>query len=104
MDDDRDRIAAWLAVDVEALLADAPALRRRDIAVLVHTHREGERIQEALRARGIASVRHSQSDVLLSSEAGELARLLAAVLEPQRRARVGTALAGSLLGRVRFSW
>jgi exodeoxyribonuclease V beta subunit len=108
IDEDRERVAAWVAADIDQLLGERPVLddgktmrvlARRDIAVLVRTHLEGELAQAALRARGIPSVRHSQADVLLSAESLELARLLSAVLEPDRASRVATALAGRILGR-----
>jgi exodeoxyribonuclease V beta subunit len=52
-----------------------------DIAVLVGRHKEGERLQEVLTARGVPSVRYGKSSVFASGEAGDLLALLDAVLQ-----------------------
>ena len=104
----RGRTAEWLARDIEALIAEAPTLRlgdlsrplrADDIAVLVRTHLHGTVAQEALTARGIPSVRHSQDDVLRSPMAAQLRRVLAALLAPRKRKLVGAALVTSIVGR-----
>jgi exodeoxyribonuclease V beta subunit len=69
-----------------------------DIAVLVRTHQQAERIASALRARGINSVRSSQESVFWSEEAEMLERLLLALLEPRRGELLRAALVTPLLG------
>ena len=74
------------------------AVRPRDIAVLVRTHRQAAQISESLRERGIKSVQYSQESVFQSEEASQLEKLLQAVAEPANEARVKTALALPLSG------
>ncbi|MCP5418772.1 MAG: exodeoxyribonuclease V subunit beta [Chromatiaceae bacterium] len=69
-----------------------------DIALLVRTHRQGERIKHALNLLGISSVRSAQADVFHSESAIQLERLLKAVLQPAREALVRAALTTELLG------
>ena len=69
-----------------------------DIAVLVRTHREAEAVQAALRAHGLASVTLVQASVFASTEARQLARVLAALLDPTDPAAVRTCLATDLFG------
>ena len=63
-----------------------------DIAVLVRTHVQARIVETAMREAGIASVRHSQESVYQTHEAVELERVLIAILEPNREARVRAAL------------
>jgi exodeoxyribonuclease V beta subunit len=77
---------------------DGRPLAGGDFAVLVRTHQQGERIAQALRARGINSVRSSQQSVFWTLEAEYLEYLLLALLEPQRGGRLRAALATPLLG------
>ncbi len=79
------------------MIGDQP-LCGGDIAVLVRTHIQAERIASALRARGINSVRSSQESVFWSEEAEALERLLLALLEPQRGELLRAALVTPLLG------
>ena len=68
------------------------------IAVLVRTGRQAEKIREALLAQNIASVYMSdRSSVYDSAEAMDICRLLAACLEPTNERRVRAALATPLL-------
>ena len=69
-----------------------------DFAVLVRTHRQGERIARALLRLGVKSVRGSQESVYWSQEAEALERLLTALLEPRRTDLLRAALATPLLG------
>jgi exodeoxyribonuclease V beta subunit len=74
------------------------ALAAGDIAVLVRSHAHGRLMRRALARVGVASVELSQASIFASADADELARLLAAVLEPARlpllRAALGTVLLG----------
>ncbi len=94
-----DEIARLLALAgrKQARLDERP-LRGGDMAVLVRTHNQAERIAAALRGRGVNSVRTSQQSVFWSREAESLERLLLALLEPQRGALLRAALATPLLG------
>nr|WP_199066526.1 exodeoxyribonuclease V subunit beta [Chromobacterium sp. ASV5] len=74
------------------------ALKGGDVAVLVSTHRQGDRVREALRARGVASVALTQESVFASREAGELLALLRAWAEPANEARLRAALVTELAG------
>lgn len=107
VDEVRSSVAEATADEIARLLALAArggaaigesALCGGDIAVLVRTHKQAERIAAALSGRGINSVRSSQQSVFWSEEAEALERLLMALLEPQRAPLVRAALATSLLG------
>ena len=103
----RQRVAEATAAEITRLLQAAQSghltvaarpLRGGDIAVLVRKHSQGERIAQALAARGIHSVRTAQDNVFLSREAQQLERLLLALLEPRREPLLRAALATDLLG------
>ncbi|MBL8350817.1 MAG: exodeoxyribonuclease V subunit beta [Burkholderiaceae bacterium] len=94
--------AAVCAGEIARLLTEAAAgaitlgerpLRAADIAVLVRTHAQGSAMRQALAALGVGSVELSQASVFGGSDAEELERLLAAVLEPARGALLKAALA-----------
>lgn len=78
-------------------LGDRPVLPK-DIAILVRTHREGDLVQQSLRARGVRSVSLSQDSVFTSEDADELATLLAALAEHNDEGLLRAALATSLIG------
>ncbi len=86
-----------LGAEARATLEDAP-LAPRDIAVLVRDRNEAAKVQEALRARGVASVYYSRDSVLESEEAHELLRILLAVAEPDEERALRAALCTGLLG------
>ncbi|SMF00999.1 exodeoxyribonuclease V subunit beta [Pseudogulbenkiania subflava] len=69
-----------------------------DIAVLVATHRQGERVRQALSERGVASVALTQESVFASAEAQDLLALLRAWAEPASEGRLRSALASELFG------
>jgi exodeoxyribonuclease V beta subunit len=103
----RQAVADATADEIALLLAqggsgdarlDGHPLTGGDFAVLVRTHQQGERIAQALRARGVNSVRNSQQSVFLTLEAEYLEYLLLALLEPQRGGRLRAALTTPLLG------
>lgn len=73
-------------------------VRPGDIAVLVRKNRQAEAVQQALRAAGVPGVRHGADNVLRTEEAGEIALVLAALLEPARIARLKPAMATRLVG------
>ncbi len=98
--------AQAVAAEIETLLdpAAGPRLGDRrlqggDIAVLVHTHAEGDLVRGCLRSRGIASVEQGAGDVFQSREAADLEWLLRAVLEPHVLSYLKAALATELLGK-----
>ncbi len=74
------------------------AVHARDVAVLVATHRQGDAVQQALRALGIASVTLSNDSVFETAEAADLETLLDAVAAPASGSRLRRALATPLLG------
>jgi exodeoxyribonuclease V beta subunit len=74
------------------------ALRGGDIAVLVRTNIQADRIREALLARGIASVQLGEASVFASHEADEIQRVLLAAAQPAREAVVRAALTTDLFG------
>jgi len=86
-----------LADQGRVLIGDRP-LRAGDIAVLVRTHFEGDRVQRALRAAGVRSASLSREGVFATQEAADLALVLAAVAEPAREGLVRAALASPLIG------
>ena len=69
-----------------------------DIAVLTSSNREGDAMADALRQRGIPVVRSGSSDVLATEEAGELERLLRAILQPRHAGLRYAALTSRLFG------
>lgn len=85
--------------DAGAVTIGDSALEPSDIALLVRTHREGDLVQQALRARGISSVSLSEDSVFATEDAEELTTLLQALAEPHDAGRVRAALATTLLGR-----
>lgn len=74
------------------------ALRHSNMAVLVRKHSQADRIQAALRARGIRSVVQSDQNVFASTEAHELQTFLEGVIDPRRDPLLKAALATTLLG------
>ena len=81
----------------EAVIGGEP-LTGADVAVLVRTRAQGRLIAEALRARGVRSVEIDDRSVFETDEAEQVERLLWALVEPGREARVRGALAGDLFG------
>ncbi|MCC7020423.1 MAG: UvrD-helicase domain-containing protein [Ardenticatenales bacterium] len=69
-----------------------------DIAVLTRTNTQAAAVQRALDRLGIPSVRHGDDSVFETDEAAELARVLAAVIEPGSASLVRGALATRILG------
>ncbi len=74
-------------------------LEARDLAVLVRDRHEAEAVRRALARVGVASVYYSRESVFATEEAGELARVLAAVATPEDAGALRAALATRLLGR-----
>jgi exodeoxyribonuclease V beta subunit len=74
------------------------ALRAGDIAVLVRTHAQGVDVKEALGALRVGSVELAQESIFRTPDADEIARILAAVLEPARANLVRAALGTQVLG------
>ena len=77
---------------------DNRPLNGSDIAVLVRTHIEGERIRQALLTRGVACVSIAQESVHHSVDALELERVLEAVIDPGHPGRLRVALSTDLIG------
>lgn len=75
------------------------ALAPGDIAVLVRSHRQGTRMRRALAALGVGSVELAQTSVFHGEDAEELERVLLAIAEPTRPARVLAALSTTAMGR-----
>ena len=102
-----DNIAQAVADDIAKLLNTAQqgqagigerALESRDIAVLVRTSKQGEKMKQALLQRGIASVQKTRESIFCTREADELRVLLRAVAEPGNEAALRQALATELMG------
>ncbi|WP_293765706.1 exodeoxyribonuclease V subunit beta [uncultured Aquitalea sp.] len=69
-----------------------------DIAVLVSTHRQGDRVREALAALNVPSVSLTQASVFASDEAADLLAVLRAWAEPASESRLRAALVTELCG------
>ncbi|MDW7771599.1 MAG: exodeoxyribonuclease V subunit beta [Desulfobulbaceae bacterium] len=69
-----------------------------DLAVLVRTHAEAGLMQQALSRLGIASVYYSQDSVFASEEAGQLYRVLFALLDLSDENSLHSALVTDLFG------
>ncbi|MBC9073080.1 exodeoxyribonuclease V subunit beta [Thauera sp. CAU 1555] len=102
------RAAEASAAEIARLLAAAAAGELRigerplapgDIAVLVRSHRQGSRMRRALAALGVGSVELAQMSVFHGEDAEELERVLLAIAEPTRPARVLAALSTTAMGR-----
>ncbi len=107
MEDIRSDIANAVAGDIAALLNDAnngnaligdKPIMGGDIAILIRSHTQGDRIKQALNKVGIASVQSSNDSIYETHEATEVLRLLTAIVEPQREDEVRRALVTELLG------
>ena len=81
----------------KAAIGDRP-LTGADVAVLVRTREQGRQMAAALRERGVRSIEIDDGSVFHTREAEQLERLLWALAEPGREARVRGALAGDLFG------
>ncbi len=99
-------VFADLACDIAHLLRMAKEGRARlgergveprDIAILVHTHRQASAIWQALQRRGIASITASRLSVWRSEEAEGLRHILQAIATPDDFLRLRRALASNLL-------
>ncbi len=97
-----------VAGDISRLLAEGAEVQEaedfrpldpRDVAVLVRTHDQAWAVQRALRRVGIPSVLHSEASVFESEAATDLALALGAVVDPDDRTAVRSALATSLFGQ-----
>lgn len=96
-----EQIASWLTLPAQ--LIDQKGAPRpvvaSDIAILVRTGSEADIMQQALLARGIASVYLSdRTSVFVSAEASDLLWLLQAVLMPENEQHLRSALATPWLG------
>ncbi|MEB3243623.1 MAG: UvrD-helicase domain-containing protein [Cyanobacteriota bacterium] len=98
-----EQVSAYVA----ELLRDPPLLRERegprpvepdDICLLVHTHRQAERLRQALQRLGVASRLVSQADVFATPAADALQRLLDALAHPVDGNRQRLLAASPLLG------
>ena len=83
---------------VEAAPDSTRPIEPGDIAVLTRTNPQAAAVQRALDRLGIPSVRHGDDSVFETDEAAELARVLAAVIEPGSARLVRGALATRILG------
>ncbi|KAB7768777.1 exodeoxyribonuclease V subunit beta [Xanthomonas maliensis] len=92
-------IRGWLAEghDGTATITGRP-VQAGDIAVLVRSHGEATRIQQALGAVGIAAVAAGKQSLFATDEALELLALLQALLDPGDDSRLRAALATVLIG------
>jgi exodeoxyribonuclease V beta subunit len=76
----------------------ARQLKPGDIAVLVKTHKQADRVQEALSSLGIPSVQQGSATIFETSEALDLLRILRAAEVPHREALVREALLTASIG------
>ncbi len=74
-------------------------LQAGDIAVLVRSHGEATRMQQALAAVGIPAVAAGKQSLFATAEAQELLALLQALLDPGDDSRLRAALATVLIGQ-----
>ncbi len=69
-----------------------------DIAVLVRSHAQAQKMSEALNAVGVASVQYGQDNVFLTREMTELWRIFLAVAKPHSESLVNAALLTEMMG------
>ncbi|KOR31073.1 hypothetical protein TI04_02715 [Achromatium sp. WMS2] len=86
-----------LASRNQAVLGKRPVLSK-DIAILVHSHREGYTMQQALRACNVNSVTLSQDNIFCTEQALQFMLVLAAIAKPNAEGLIRTALATDILG------
>ncbi len=79
-------------------LIDGTPVQPGDIAVLVRSHREATRVQDALARAGIPAVAAGKQSLYATTEAHELRLLLLALLQPADEGRLRAALSTVLLG------
>lgn len=77
---------------------DGAPVQPGDIAVLVRSHKEAARIQQALAAVGIPAVAAGKQSLFSSAESHEVRLLLLALLQPADEGRLRAALSTVLLG------
>ncbi len=77
----------------------ARALNGGDVAVLVRSHTQAQRMSDALKMVGVTSVQYGQDNVFLTNEMQELWQVLLAVAEPNRESLVNAALLTEMMGR-----
>jgi len=92
-----------VAAEVARILAEphekgGERLAAGDLAVLTRTNRQARGVQTALREHGVVSVLQSEESVFATVEARDFERVMRAVAEPERPARLKAAVATPLLG------
>ena len=92
-----------VSTDIDALheagaLLGQRRLRYSDMAVLVRSHHQGDKIQGVLHERGIRSIVQSERSVFASDEARQMQQFLQGVIDPRRDSLLKAALATTLLG------
>ncbi|MCC4622065.1 exodeoxyribonuclease V subunit beta [Xanthomonas cassavae CFBP 4642] len=93
-------IRGWLAAGRDGTaIINARPVQAGDIAVLVRSHGEATRIQQALGAVGIAAVAAGKQSLFATDQALELLALLQALLDPGDDSRLRAALATVLIGQ-----
>lgn len=93
-------IGGWLAGGRDGTATiNARPVQAGDIAVLVRSHDEATRIQQALGAVGIPAVAAGKQSLFATDEALELLALLQALLDPGDDSRLRAALATVLIGQ-----
>jgi exodeoxyribonuclease V beta subunit len=95
-----EEISRLLEPERVTISASGPARRLKpgDIAVLVKTHKQAERVQEALLALGIPSVQQGSTTIFETSEALDLLRIFRAAAQPHSEALVREALLTASIG------
>src|SRR3989344_6110702 len=87
--DERDELA-WLSGKIERMIKKGTL--PEEIAVLVRENRDAEKVERALRARGIPAVRRGDANALDSVRIDALRKLCAAILEPSENALLSSVL------------
>jgi len=86
------------SLQAAGILVGERLLRYSDMAVLVRSHRQAEKVRSVLRERGIRSIVQSERSVFASDEAHELQQFLQGVIDPRRDPLLKAALSTTLLG------
>ncbi|BAP54931.1 exodeoxyribonuclease V subunit beta [Thioploca ingrica] len=81
----------------QALIGDKPVVAG-DIAVLVRTHAQAQRLQKVLTQLQIPSVLYSRDSLFASHEIREIERLLLAIADPSDEGLIKSALTTDMLG------
>ena len=98
----KDKAVRWIADavgdEIARLLSTNSPVAPGDIAVLVRTNAQAQRIKEILMARNIPAVLYTTANIFDSPEALEVEKILTAIVDPTSISRLKAALSTDMIG------